>query len=155
MSNALISTALAGGLVLTLFGLVLLICAVHRSRSASAPLAAGLIMWAAGLYCAAPFIRIIAVGMLAILATVAVPLALATKSKKPGLAAAYLLLVVPAWTVPIFIARSIFSRLLDSQQSPALASASVWLATASVILIAVALAVPLALAPGRAQSSAS
>jgi hypothetical protein len=158
MPNVLISTALAGGLMLSLFGFVLFVCDVRRPRAASALLAAGLFMWAAGLYAATPFVRIIAFGLFAMFTLLAGPLtlAVASKPKQRRIAAAYLFLMfVPATTVPMLIVRSNVHHLLVAQQSPALALASVWLAAASVILIAVVLAVALALSPGRARRPAS
>jgi len=147
MPSSLISTALAGGLILAMVGVALLVSDVRRPRSASALLGAGLSMWATGLYFAPPLVRMIALGLFAILA-LSLPSSGASKSKQSKVAGAYILpLVLPASAGPLFSVS--LHRLFVVQQSPALAAASAWLAAASVILIAVALAMAPLLSAGR------
>jgi hypothetical protein len=154
VSNALISAALAGGLAFCLFGFVLFVCDVRRPKVASAILGSGLFLWAAGLYCAAPLVRIIAFSLFAMFTVVAVPLALAvaSKSQQRRVGSAYLpLVILPVAAALLSVVGSNFNRLLAAQKSLALTLTSEWLAAASVFVIAIALAIALAFPRGRTQ----
>jgi hypothetical protein len=161
MSQSLIAICLSGGMILSLVGLAL--CGVRRATPASAVLGLGLVMWAAGLYAAAPIVRIIALGMFATLAISVVScmpfLRQVSKSKQTPRATAfvamYFPMFVPVAILPLTMVGANLNRLLAAQQSPSFAVASQCLAAASVALLTIPLAVALALtwnrSPGRAE----
>ncbi len=156
MSQSLIATCLSGGMILSVVGLVL--CVALRSMAAGVALGLGLVMWAVGLYAAAPIVRILALGLFAMLAISGVGcmpiLWQVSKSKRTTPAAAFIPIFVPVAILPMTMVGANFNRLLAAQQSQALAVTSQWLAAASVVLLAIALAVALALTSTRSPARA-